>query len=378
MNEIILTRKELYQQIWLEPLKQIAKKYQVSDYTLRVICKKYEIPLPKSGYWMKLQFGKPVEKEKLNENYKGDEKISLEGYPKTESIDGKALSPIAALKLEIEKDRNVSLVVPEKLTNPDRLIVSTKNALKEEYNYDRKESFISAWKELRISVTKKLIDRALKFMDTLIKAIRARGNDVEVSNGETCVLIYGEKIKISCREKSKRIIIPGKYYNSSELKPTGVLAFSIDGIYSKEWTDGKLKLEDQLSSILAKIEIEGKRSKEQSDYWKRWREEQKIKKEKLEEKYNLKEKELEKFKALIIAAKRYDEVLKLKKYINTVEDQAKEKGIFTDELKEWIVWAQKKTDWYDPFINLFDPILENVDRDSLDLKEKKPSSLNWE
>lgn len=56
MSKFTFSRKELYDQVWSEPLTTVAKKYQTTDYVLRIICRKYKIPLPKSGHWMKIQF----------------------------------------------------------------------------------------------------------------------------------------------------------------------------------------------------------------------------------------------------------------------------------------------------------------------------------
>lgn len=61
MNKITLPRKQLYDLVWSEPILAIAKKYNISDSTLRSICKKFEIPIPPLGYWTKVKFNKPVE-----------------------------------------------------------------------------------------------------------------------------------------------------------------------------------------------------------------------------------------------------------------------------------------------------------------------------
>ena len=39
------------------------------------------------------------------------------------------------------------------------------------------------------------------------------------------------------------------------------------------------------------------------------------------------------------------------------------------ELKEWIQWAQKKANWYNPNINEQDELLDFVDKDTLTLKK---------
>ena len=56
MNEIKLSQKKLYELVWSAPLTVLAKNLGSSDNILRATCKKYNIPLPKSGHWMKIHF----------------------------------------------------------------------------------------------------------------------------------------------------------------------------------------------------------------------------------------------------------------------------------------------------------------------------------
>jgi len=62
---IIFEREKLYQEIWAEPVMQVAKRYGISDVGLAKICKKMKIPRPPRGYWAKKSYGVPTEKEML-------------------------------------------------------------------------------------------------------------------------------------------------------------------------------------------------------------------------------------------------------------------------------------------------------------------------
>lgn len=371
MKEIKFTRKELYDLVWSEPLTAIAKKFETSDYVLRKACKDFNIPLPKSGHWMKIQFGKPLDIEPFNENYDGPNDVSLSESPNPENIItvSAELTPLEALKTEIENDKKVSLVVPDRLTNPDKLIVSLKKELEERTGYSSDGNRIKAWDQLSVLVTKANVGRALRFMDTLIKAIRARGHDIEVRNRETNVLIYSEEIQISCREKAKRVVINNQSYGHTELRSTGILSFNIEGFYTREWKDGKLKLEDQLSGILAKLELEGKRKQQETiEREKIWAENDR-KRKIIEDIQKAKEKQLEDFKTLIKNSRKHKEVVMIREYISAVEEKAKVSGELTEKLKDWIQWAQLKTDWYDPFLDHPDPDLEGVDKETLTFKK---------
>ncbi len=49
LKEITITRKQLCDMVWSEPLSRLAKKYQISDNGLRKICRRMKIPLPPNG-----------------------------------------------------------------------------------------------------------------------------------------------------------------------------------------------------------------------------------------------------------------------------------------------------------------------------------------
>lgn len=65
---IKLDRKSLYQEIWEISASSVAKKYNIPYGDLLRICKEIGIPVPPSGYWVKLSFGKSVEKAVLPES----------------------------------------------------------------------------------------------------------------------------------------------------------------------------------------------------------------------------------------------------------------------------------------------------------------------
>jgi hypothetical protein len=48
-----LTREELYEQVWSEPMRTLAPKYGLSDVGLAKICRKQRVPRPGRGYWRK-------------------------------------------------------------------------------------------------------------------------------------------------------------------------------------------------------------------------------------------------------------------------------------------------------------------------------------
>lgn len=64
-----MTRQQLYDEIWQTSAAGVAKKYGISYPLLLRQIKDAHIPIPPSGYWTKLSFGKSVEKIPLNEPF---------------------------------------------------------------------------------------------------------------------------------------------------------------------------------------------------------------------------------------------------------------------------------------------------------------------
>jgi hypothetical protein len=62
---ITISRKQLFERVWQQPMTHIAKEFGVSDVGLRKMCKRHDIPTPPAGYWAKLAHNKPVAAAKL-------------------------------------------------------------------------------------------------------------------------------------------------------------------------------------------------------------------------------------------------------------------------------------------------------------------------
>ncbi|MEA2984634.1 MAG: hypothetical protein QOD94_888 [Alphaproteobacteria bacterium] len=59
---ITLTREQLYDLVWSEPMRSLAKKVGISDVAIAKQCRRADVPVPERGYWNKLQAGMEVEK----------------------------------------------------------------------------------------------------------------------------------------------------------------------------------------------------------------------------------------------------------------------------------------------------------------------------
>ena len=55
-----VTRQELYDLAWSEPMRTLAKRFGISDVALAKTCRQMHMPTPPQGYWNKKAAGKPA------------------------------------------------------------------------------------------------------------------------------------------------------------------------------------------------------------------------------------------------------------------------------------------------------------------------------
>jgi len=356
METIELTRKELYDIVWSTTLSKLTKQYAYTNDGIKKICKQFEVPMPDGSYWSKLKFNKKFKKEKLNPIFGGVDKIVLtireEGN--TVNVDQ---TPLTIRTKEIENDPDAPLIVPDVITKPDILTIQTKQF------WQGKISFTSYHEDNRITypirVEKNNRNRALLFMDAFTKLIRYRGHTMSKQYGRDCVLIDGINIEIDLREASKRIP-PTTKYGTSEYIPTGEFIFKV-GKYSgeREWRDGKVKIEEHLAKMVAKLEIEAEKEKIQEEKSRLWHIQYEEEKKRKEEIKKCRDEEVDKFNRLVKLSEQYDKTLMIRQYIEAVKQKAINTNNLTPEKQEWINWANDKADWIDPLINKPDDILDS-------------------
>jgi len=59
-DRITYRRSELYEEVWKEPVRTVAKRYGVSDVALGKICRKLKVPVPGLGHWARINVGQVI------------------------------------------------------------------------------------------------------------------------------------------------------------------------------------------------------------------------------------------------------------------------------------------------------------------------------
>src|ERR1700733_6178762 len=64
-NYITLSRQELYDMVWAEPMSSLAKDFGISDVGLAKRCRAVDVPIPYRGYWARKAAGQVPPKTPL-------------------------------------------------------------------------------------------------------------------------------------------------------------------------------------------------------------------------------------------------------------------------------------------------------------------------
>jgi hypothetical protein len=314
------TRQELYDLLWSKPLNTATATLSISMPVLRQICLNYNIPLPYGSF---KNYQQPI--------------VLQEGA----DFDLPAAIATAANSLAFPGER---LTILPKLTDPDPLIVTARDTVQEDWHFHRMQHMLRAGNgELAIRASKSNYDRALRIMDTLVKAWRHRGYRIGFHDKETKVYLRVVSLGVSIRETTT-VEPPKEKYGSQVHTATGLLAFKINGYHDREWKDGKVPLETDIKNILDHMEVT---ARELEAIWA----ENKIRDRQRAEERQAEAKRIQSdteesaaFEALVAEAKRWNDLIILDKYLGHLRQEIPRSPAFD----EWLQWAHHRRHLFDP------------------------------
>jgi hypothetical protein len=359
------SREEFYDLVWTQRPSEISKVFYISEEGLVNKCKKFEIPLPTLKYWISFDKGEVSEKKVMGPCSEFFD-VSLYYREDVEEEKRKVQEQKQRIQKEIENDKSINLKVPLKLTSPDPIITKIRDNIYKEKVWSGSNRLVyGGYGFLSIHVSPDNVSRALRFMDTLVKSLRQRGFVFDHKDSAS-LMVYGKKIPISFKEREKRESIIEKYGVSTILKPTGKLCFRLgESYWLKEWVEGSTPIEEQVLKFLIEIEYHGWKDREERVEREKEREIQRQKQLTEKELQDKKEKELKDFKEILKLSLRHDKAETIRKFADELEKSAISRNDLSKEIEDRIKWIRKKADWYDPFIEASDDLLEGIDRDEL-------------
>lgn len=200
-----VSREALYEEVWRDPMTIVAPRYGLSDVGLMKTCKKLRIPVPGRGYWAKVKAGRPTRTLPLP---------ALAAGTRTPPGPIPLSEQEAALRARVQDallqtQSQPAISVPSELVDPHPLVRAAAARLSQRDGWDHPAGVRSAPKEvLDIQVTKSCLDRAMRLMDTLLKALGPSGFTarVDTEKGETPLVGGGTTLSISIVEQIARTI----------------------------------------------------------------------------------------------------------------------------------------------------------------------------
>jgi hypothetical protein len=340
---VTLSRGELHAEVWSVPMLRLGPKYGLSDVGLAKICRKYDIPLPSRGYWARKQHGKPAKQTRLPDPDRNPA-IEIRPYCSGTQIQDEQVRQRAMQAVEREREEEAAIRVPDRLTRPHPLIVQTQKAIREEEEKRQSRWSSGTWSDrLSIHVSERLLPRALRIADTLIKELERRGHNVEIRHWPhggrySTAVIFGATARFALREEG-----------------TGRLRLSIDqhtfGL-RENWRDGRRqRVEGVLDDFIETLILVAAHEKDRAIQEEKKRQAREEERKGIQARIDAWHAEEHKVARLGADARHWDEAARIRSYVAAVR-QAKSAAAGDpdpeSETGRWLVWALNQADCIDP------------------------------
>lgn len=413
-----LTRKQLYDEIWALSVAGVARKYNLNYGKLIAACKAENVPFPSSGYWTRKNMGKDVSNEVVELSgleeteiplITNDATIKRIRKAKTEKVENVQTDIIEDVKVVAEElqqnkaentykwsdgilefldetERNTVLELAcnlqinqnthlhKTLVQDKKDIADYKTRLKEaqsrqyyNHRYNKPENEPEFFKEM----SDESMSRAIAILDTVFKTIETLGGSI---NSDLSVKIKNDIVRFRMAESQDQV-----KHELTKQEAQALVKYN-DEVKNHRWAskpqirkydkiyNGKLrivfgersyirdseseKLEERLGDILITLYEKA----EENRITREAREEAERKKaeeaRRREENRQRKEQEIRLVKELVNKAEDYRIAKEIREYIQAMIESENE-----DITPEWIEWAKKKADWYDPSVATEDEYL---------------------
>ena len=416
-----LSRKHLYDDVWMLSVAGVARKYNLNYSRLIGSCKEAEIPYPSSGYWTRKNLGKDVSSEIVP--LKGDGSLLVElatnnsvikriknikpeadhvekelvgelpeevssaaevnmndGVALEENVKDKVIPELtgvldfleqderervltAAYSLEINENTRLHKALVQYKRRISDYAAQLKQAQKQPYynpRYNKPDNEPEFFKE----VSEKGTVRLMAILDAVFKAVEKLGGSV---NDDLSIKIKNDVVRFRVAEAEDKV-----KHELTKKEAQELIQYE-DAIKHNKWAskpqirqydkvyNGRIrivfgeknyirdsekeKLEDRLGDILIKLyekAEENRIARERREEEQQRREEEARKREELRRR---KELEIAHTKELVNKADDYRIASDIRAYIDAVVESGSEEAT-----SEWIEWARRKADWYDPTI----------------------------
>lgn len=274
----------------------------------------------------------------------------------------KAFDASVERQASYEADPGNLIVVEPALSDPHPAVRDTAASLRARTPDDKGMVSPAAVGTLAVRCAPATIDRAMRIMDALVRAVGQRGWTLLKSNelkGVTRFQIGTEIIGLSLEEKHKKIRYTATAEELAAKKrdrrlliplhdrvPAGRLVLEIAdggaGARQRSWADGSVqRLETVLNDVALEIfaaaeygrieRLERERSRERGMQWLRLRQDRERRIEKLDRDVDA-----------------WEKAQRIRAFLDAFEEAKKFKGETDDTTRDWIAWARGYADEIDP------------------------------
>ena len=371
-----VSRETLYDEVWADPVTEVAKRYGLSDVGLAKLCRTMGIPLPARGYWAKVRAGAKPERTPLPAHGRYRQTVNLTRFGPD------AVRESEEIKRRVREIRQVTEAPIGSIDRHPLVAAAAKRLAKGDVKPEK--GLVSAPAEvLHVEVTRGSLERALDLLNTLIFEFAKRGSTVEVDaeKKRTALIIEGTQVELSLIERVRRkehVDTPEEtkakerywklpHYASREYPgtprydylATGILTLKAGRWPSRSWNDTeRTPLERRFPEVVSGLILLAAEIRTREEQQAREAERRRLTKERYARIMEQRKQERGQFEDLETEATKWERATRLRAYVDAVEQAATLKGELTDELVDWIGWARAKANWLDPMIRVSDLILD--------------------
>lgn len=229
-RQVEFTRQDLLNKVWAQPVLKVAREIGVSDVALAKACRKASIPLPARGHWAIPENRRPKQPTLPSVPAEHPGRVVF-------SVLDPEHRPVVVRPMTLQP----RIPVPDQLESPHRLVTVTLKALKRAKPTDGR-IHVSGASALDVSISPGQADRAVRILDTLIKACEPLGMRWSTGQEGTRIRCDGEHIQVRLHETlSKQPVEPpprktgtrqldygGLWYPKYEWVSKGRLSFLVE------------------------------------------------------------------------------------------------------------------------------------------------------
>lgn len=371
-----ITREELYEAVWSEPVQNLARALGISDVGLAKICKKLDVPRPGRGYWTKSRGGRKVLRVPLPPLKPGQDEVHVISQTSIEGATGWTREALRHLAEEGLAVPTASIAAP---LNGEHPFVSVYRAQLAEHGLEA-NALRSKQACLAVSVSPDQLERGLNIVQRIFEACEKQGYQPEVlppnPHGQdryghqqfvpsrTGIRIRGILVAFELKEAFDLVEVPqsqpepakGKRRNERAPPPRPVYKKIGSGDLTleivepdrwggrKRWRDkGARKLESSLDAFLRAALVTADREYEdQRERERRRKEEEAVERRKRQEEARRAELESRMYDLESRIADVH-QARAIRDFVNAVRVDAETRGLSmgpSSKLGDWIGWAE--------------------------------------